>query len=63
VPQAFPTRGRGEPGAEALGVLDPIEVLNQPKPGGLSDVGGFRRRQSMGARNRPDETGKTVNDD
>ena len=53
--QAFAARGRGEPRAHALGVLQPVEVLDQPQPGGLDHVGGVGPLEPVRAGDRPDE--------
>ena len=43
--QALVPRGRRQPGAHPVGVLDPVDVLEQPQPGRLGDVGGVALRQ------------------
>jgi hypothetical protein len=46
-PKAFPSCGRRQPGADALGLLDPIKMLQQAKPGRLEDISGIGGVKSM----------------
>ena len=39
--EAFIPRGRRQPGAHAIGILDAVDVLEQAQPGRLEDVGGI----------------------
>jgi hypothetical protein len=43
--QALVPRGGHEPGAHPIGVLDPVDVLEQAQPCGLGDVGGVALSQ------------------
>src|SRR3954454_3958434 len=56
------SRGRRQPGADALGVPNASEVLDEPQPRRLADVRGIRRRQAMGAGDRPHEARKPVDE-
>jgi hypothetical protein len=59
--QAFITGRRRQPGTDPVGVLDPVDVLEQPQPGGLHHVGGIALDQFEFHRDRPDQPGKLVN--
>ena len=57
------TAGRGDqPAADAFGLGDPIEVLDQTQPGGLVDVGGIGGPQTVTSDHRPDRTGVPVDE-
>ena len=58
--QALVPCGRRQPGADAIRVLDTVDVLEQAEPGGLGDVGGVALRQLELHRNGPDEPGVLI---
>src|SRR5437763_222979 len=56
VAECLAARRRREPGPEAVGLADPIEVLDEAQPSRLGDIGRIRPREAERARRRPDET-------
>ena len=60
--EALIPRGRREPGAHAIGVLDSIDVLEQAQPCGLGDVSGVALRQLEFCGNGPDEPRKLIDE-
>ena len=55
--QALVPGGRRQPGTNAIGVLDPVDVLKQAQPSGLGDIGRIALRQLEFRGDRPDEPG------
>ncbi len=58
--QALVPRGRRQPGADAIRVLDAVNVLEQAEPGRLGDVSGVALYQLEFVCNRPDEPGVLI---
>ena len=58
--QTLIPRGCREPGAHAIGILDAVDVLEQPQPGRLGDISGIALRQPEFSRNGPDEPGVLI---
>jgi hypothetical protein len=58
--QALIPSGRRQPGAHAIGILDPVDVLEQAQPGGLGDIGGIAFRELEIRGDGPDEPGELI---
>lgn len=61
-PQAFVPRRRGQPGSDALGLLQPLEVFHESEPGRLYDVGGVGVTEVVGACHRPHQPGVALDE-
>ena len=61
-PGASPARGGGQPGTESFGLLNAVDVLDEPKPRGLRDFGDVRVVQTTPSGNRSNQATETLDE-